>query len=164
MYQHTGCSTKRNTSCNNHRRHKNHNDPLLFLFSTPQPVANHLKGKNKHKMLKKSAAVQLVGGEVSRKRIGITGDQHVLHPSTLWGTEMVEVMPCRWWWCRVRQSITPHQNVGEREGYGLLHNLELRKSTVTWPVTSKYVQEHILTRVQSSGPVHTELWQEGQGA
>jgi hypothetical protein len=82
MYQHTGCSTKQNTSCNNHRRYKNHYHPLPVLFSTPQGEANHPKGKNEHKMLKKnivskSKALQPVGEEVSRKSIGMTGDQHV---------------------------------------------------------------------------------------
>jgi hypothetical protein len=76
MYQHIGCSTKQNTSSNNHRRYKNHNHPLQVLFSTAQPVANHPKGKNEHKMLKKSIvsksmALQTVGEEVSRKRIGM---------------------------------------------------------------------------------------------
>jgi hypothetical protein len=100
MYQHTGCSTKQNTFCNNYRRYKNHNHPLLVLFSAPQPVANHPKGKNKHKMLKKSIvskskALQLVGEEVLREKIGITGDQHVLHLSQLGEMEVVEMMSCK---------------------------------------------------------------------
>jgi hypothetical protein len=72
VYQHTDCSTKQNISCNNHRKYKNHNHPLI-LFSTPQPVANHPKGKNEQKMLKnntvsKSKALQPVREEVSRKK------------------------------------------------------------------------------------------------
>jgi hypothetical protein len=43
-------------------------------------------------MLKKRKDLQPVGEEVSRKRIGITGDQHVLHPSQVGGMEVVEMM------------------------------------------------------------------------
>jgi hypothetical protein len=43
-------------------------------------------------MLKKRKALQPVGEEESRNRIGITSDQHVLH---LGGMEAVEMMLCR---------------------------------------------------------------------
>jgi hypothetical protein len=46
-------------------------------------------------------------------------------------------------------------------GYALLCNLEQSpkpiQSNVTWPVTSIHNEEDILTRVQSSGPVHMKV-------
>lgn len=126
----------------------NHNHPLWDLFSTPQPEANHPKGKNKHIMLKKnvvskSKTLWPVGQVFENKN---WENRHTIcslskSPRRNRGAEMLS---CRRW-CRVRHSISPHQKGGGGGWYTLLCNLERspqpRQSTVTWPVTPTYVEE-----------------------